>query len=111
MNPQLAFRLVKIAFPGLLFASGFALAQQYPLIDMLAGKVVDKVNGFELRAAVGRARQAEVAARAGTGAVVAQRSRCAQGIHQPHRSASGEQDVRVRDDPVTAVARINRRTR
>jgi hypothetical protein len=44
MNQQRAFRLVKIAFPGLLFASGFALAQQYPLIDMLAGKVVDKVN-------------------------------------------------------------------
>jgi hypothetical protein len=86
MNLQLAFRLVKIAFPGLLFASGFALAQQYPLIDMLAGKVVDKVNASSCE-------QAEVAARAGTGAVAAQRSRCAQGIHQPHRSASGEQDV------------------
>jgi hypothetical protein len=45
MNPQLASRLAKFAVPGLLFASGFALAQQYPLIDMLAGKVVDKVQG------------------------------------------------------------------
>lgn len=44
MNLQLAFRLAKFSFLGLLFASGFALAQQYPLIDMLAGKVVDKVN-------------------------------------------------------------------
>jgi hypothetical protein len=44
MNSQLASRLAGLALPALLFASGFALAQQYPLIDMLAGKVVDKVS-------------------------------------------------------------------
>lgn len=44
MNAKPASRLAKLTLPVLLFASGFALAQQYPLIDMLAGKVVDKVN-------------------------------------------------------------------
>ena len=45
MKLPLATRLAKFVVPGLLFASGFALAQQYPLIDLLAGKVVDKVQG------------------------------------------------------------------
>lgn len=44
MNPKPVARLARLALPVLLFASGFALAQQYPLIDLLAGKVVDKVN-------------------------------------------------------------------
>jgi len=38
------FQLAKFVVPGLLFASGFALAQQYPLIDMLCRKVFDKVQ-------------------------------------------------------------------
>ena len=45
MNLQLASRLAKFAVPALLFTAGFALAQPYPLIDLLAGKVVDKVQG------------------------------------------------------------------
>src|SRR5512147_1702058 len=45
MKPESVSKSAKFLLPGLLFASGFALAQQYPLIDMLAGKVVDKVQG------------------------------------------------------------------
>jgi hypothetical protein len=44
MTSNTSRKSAKLALPVLLFASGFALAQQYPLIDLLAGKVIDKVN-------------------------------------------------------------------
>jgi hypothetical protein len=43
MNPSTSRKFATIALSAVLLASGVALAQ-YPLIDMLSGKVVDKVN-------------------------------------------------------------------
>lgn len=44
MTSNTSRKLTAVVVPALLFVSGFALAQQYPLIDLLAGKVVDKAN-------------------------------------------------------------------
>ena len=77
-------------------------AQQYPVMDMIANKVIQKYQTIQLRTAVAEEGQQDAAltARAECDPDAEERSQDACGVYRQDRRSHRQQDVRLRHDSV-----------